>query len=252
MAGRTRFARYLIADLRDLLERPGALFGLVLGVVGAAFLVVGLLGAVLVGPDNTWTITRTLRPGTPAVVVTPGVVGAIGPQVSISARRADGQPLFVGRAISSDVNDLTRQTPRLLVFGVRPLHKLVTAPRAGSTSLPPVQTSDIWRDTSVGAGERSLDWRPDTDPQSVLVATTDGAALPAVTLSVAWHRGGWFPGALLMVVLGLLLLSTGLHQLTGRRLVGRLLDRILSPLERVPMPARRGGRRRDSDQEVVR
>ncbi|MFL6099188.1 MAG: hypothetical protein ACJ71T_04455 [Actinomycetales bacterium] len=252
MAGRTRFARYLVADLRDLLERPGALFGLVVSLVGAAFLVVGLLGAVLVGPDNTWTITRTLRPGTPAVIVTTGVVGAIGPEVTVSARRADGQPLFVGRAISSDVTDLTRQTPRLLVIGVRPLHTLVTAPRAGTTSLPQVQTSDIWRDTSAGTGERSLDWRPDAEPQSVLVATTDGAALPALKLSVAWHRGGWFPGALLMVVLGLLLLGAGLHRLSGRRLVGRLLDRVLSPLERVPMPARRAGRRREPDQEVVR
>ena len=98
MAGRTRFARYLIADLRDLLERPGALFGLFLGLVGAAFLVVGLLGAVLVGPDNTWTITRTLRPGTPAVVVTPGVVGAIGPQLTVSALYSG--PMKNGSAVS--------------------------------------------------------------------------------------------------------------------------------------------------------
>src|SRR5262249_43667073 len=163
--------------------------------------------------------------------------------VTVAARRSDGQDLFVGRAISSDINDLTRLTPRLLVNGVRPLHGLVTAKRPGTTALARVERSDIWRDTSVGSGERSLDWRPDTEPQSVLIATTDGAALPAVRLSVSWHRSGWFPGALLLIVIGLLLLSTGLHRLTGRRLVGRLVDRLLSPLERVPMPARRGGRR---------
>lgn len=255
MAGRARFAKYLIADLRDLLERPGAIFGLVVGVLGAAALVVGLLGVVLVGPDNTWTDRATLRPGAPALVVAPGVLGAIGPHVTVTARRADGQELFVGRAITSDVNDLTRRTPRLLVVGVRPLHRLVTTPRAGTTSLPPVQASDIWRDRSVGRGERTLDWSPDTDPQSVLVATTDGAALPAVTLSVSWHRGGWFPLALLLVVIGLLLISSGLHRMTGRRMVGRLVDRLLSPLERIPMPARGVGSRRQhppDDAEVLR
>ena len=258
MAGRRGFAKYVVADLRDLVERPGAVLGVLFSVAGAALLVIGLLGAVLVGPDSTWTDSRSLRPGAPAVVVTPGVVGAIGPQVTVTARRSDGQPLFTGRAIASDVNDLTRRTPRLLVSGVHPLHRLVTTTRSGSTALPPVGTSDIWRDSSVGAGERRLQWRPDTDPQSVLVATTDGSALPTVRLSVSWHRGGWFPAALLLIVVGLAVLLSGLHRLTGRRLRSGLLDRALAPLERVPMPARRRapGRRRDpaanADSEVFR
>lgn len=246
-----RFAKYLMADVRDLFERPGAVVGLVLSLLGAALLALGLLGAILVGPDGTWTAQRTLTPGAPAVILTPGVVGALGPQVTVTARRSDGQQLFVGRAIASDVNDLTGTTPRVLVSGVRPLHRLVTARGAGSTSLPPVRTSDIWRETSVGSGARSLSWRPDTEPQSVLVATTDGAALPSVRVEVSWHRGGWFPGAVLLVLLGLVLLTLGLHRLSGRRLLRGLMDRALAPLEHIPMPAR-SGRRRETDAEVVR
>jgi hypothetical protein len=242
--GRRKVAKYVIADLRDLLERPGAVVGLLLSVLGALLLLLGLAGAILVGPSSTWSVGRTVRPGAPAVVVTTGVVGAIGPEVTITARRADGGAVYVGRAISSDVTDLTRTTPRLLVSGVHGLRRLSTSPRAGTTSLPPVQTSDIWRDTSVGSGTQTLQWRPDTDPQAVLVASTDGSALPAVRLTVSWHRSGWFPAAVLLLLVGLALLTYGLHRLTRGhplgRLLGRLVDAVLSALSRIPMPARRG------------
>ena len=64
--------------------------------------------------------------------------------------------------------------------GVHALHGFVTKPQPGTTSLANVQTSDIWRDSSAGGGSRSLDWRPDDQSQSVLIASTDGAALPAL------------------------------------------------------------------------
>jgi hypothetical protein len=257
--GRRKVAKYVIADLRDLLERPGVLLGLAVTALGTLLLVVGLAAAILVGPSSTWTAGRTVKPGAPAVVVTRGVVGAIGPQVTVTARRADGGALYVGRAISSDVTDLTRTTPRLLVSGVHPLRRLSTSTSAGTTSLPPVQTSDIWRDTSVGSGAQTLQWRPDTDPQAVLIASTDGSALPAVRLTVSWHRSGWFPAALAVLLLGLGLAAYGVRRLArGRPLgrgLGRLVDTTMSGLSRIPMPARRGSsprRRADGDSEVLR
>jgi hypothetical protein len=229
--------------------------GLVLTTLGLGLLVVGLAGAILVGPGSSWTAATTVKPGAPAIVITSGVVGAIGPEVTLTARRTDGGALYVGRAFSSDVNDLTRTTPRLLVSGLHPLRRLTTSPRAGTTSLPPVQTSDIWRDTTVGSGTRTVRWRPDSDPESVLVASTDGSALPAVRLTVSWHRSGWFPAAVLLILLGLVVLTSGLHRLTRGHLIGRLIDRGLSGVSRIPMPARRGpaARRRAGDEsEVVR
>jgi hypothetical protein len=234
-----RRGKYLIADLRDMLERPGSILGVALVAVGALMLLVGLAGAVLVGPSSTWHADRTVHPNAPAIVVTSGVVGAIGPQLALSARRADGGDLFVGRAISRDVRDLTRTAPHLVVSGVHPLHRLSATAAPGSTSLADVQTSDVWRETSVGPGSRSLDWRPDDESQSVLIASTDGSALPAVKISVTWHRSGWFAGALLLVLLGLLLFAFGFHSLTGGRLLPRLLDRVFDLLSRIPMPARR-------------
>jgi hypothetical protein len=71
-----------------------------------------------------------------------------------------------------------------------------------------------------------LQWRPDTDPQSVLVASTDGSALPALRLTVSWHRSGWFPAAVLLILVGLVVLTSGLHRLTRGHLIGRLLDRL--------------------------
>jgi hypothetical protein len=47
-------------------------------------------------------------------------------------------------------------------------------------------------------------------------------------------------------------LALGLNRLTGRRLLRGLVDRALAPLEHVPMPARRGGRRQEPREEVVR
>jgi hypothetical protein len=234
-----RRGQYLIADLRDMFERPGSVMGVVVGAVGALVLLLGLAAAVLVGPSSTWHAGKTLRPNAPAIVVTSGVVGAIGPQVRVTARRSDGGQLFVGRAISQDVRDLTGTAPRLVVSGVHPLHRLSAAAQAGPTSLPSVQTSDVWRETSVGTGARSLDWHPDTESQSVLIASTDGSALPAVRLSVTWHRGGWFPSAVLLVLVGLVLLAIGFQSFTGGHLLPRLVDRGLSVLSRIPMPARR-------------
>ena len=124
------------------------------------------------------------------------------------------------------------------------LHGLVLKPRPGSTSLANVQTSDIWRDTSTGAGVQSLVWRPDDQSQSVLVASTDGAALPAVQISVSWHRSGWFPAALLLIVVGLALLVSGLHTLTGGHLLRRISRRAVDRVSSIPVPARvMGGRR---------
>jgi hypothetical protein len=239
--------RYLLADLRDAFERPGSLVAVVLVAVGALALLLGLAGAVLVGPDSSWTAARTVRPGAPAVVLTSGVVGAVGPEVTVTVRRQDGGSLFVGRAISSDVTDLIGGAPRLVVTGVRPLHRLVTTPVPGVTSLGQVQRADIWRDTSVGGGARSLDWHPDDESQSVLVASTDGSALPALRITVTWHRGGWFPAAVLLILVGAGLLTLGLHRLTsghtlrrfGRWLNRTVGDRLLSGLSHIPMPARR-------------
>jgi hypothetical protein len=234
-----RRGKYLIADLRDMLERPGSVLGVALVAVSALMLLVGLAGAVLVGPSSTWHANKTVHPNAPAIVVTSGVVGAIGPHLTLDARRADGGELFVGRAISSDVRDLTGTAPRLVVSGVHPLHRLSATAQAGSTSLGDVQTSDVWRETSVGNGSRTLDWQPDEESQSILIASTDGSALPAVKISVAWHRSGWFPGALLLVLLGLLVFAFGFHNLTGGRLLPRLLDRVFALLSRIPMPARK-------------
>jgi hypothetical protein len=241
---RRRFGKYLIADLRDLLERPGAVTGLLLTLVGALLLVVGLVGAILVGPSSSYTDRKTVQPGAPAVVVTSGVVGAVGPEVTVTARRLDGGVLFVGRAISRDVTDLTARAPSLQVRGVHALHGLVVQARPGSTSLANVQTSDIWRDSSAGAGSRSLVWRPDEQSQSVLIASTDGAALPALQVTVTWHRSGWFPAALLLILIGLGLLVAGLHSLTGGHLMRRVANHLVSRVSRIPVPARAiGGRR---------
>jgi hypothetical protein len=231
--------KYLIADLRDLVERPGTIVGVVVVVVGGGLLLLGLVGAILVGPGSTWRASKTVDPKAPAVIVTSGVVGAVGPRVTLTAQRTDGGDLFVGRAISSDVTDLTGNTPRLVVSGVHPLHRLSAATRPGTTSLAKVQSSDIWRERSVGGGPRTLVWRPDSESQSVLISSTDGAALPALRISVTWHRSGWFPAAVFLILVGGVVLTIGLHTLTGARLLHRLTDFVLRGLSKIPMPARR-------------
>ena len=243
---RRQFGKYLLADVRDAVERPGAVAGLVGSVLGAVLLVVGLAAAVLVGPSSTYSASRTLQPGGPAVVLTSGVVGAVGPEVTVTAHRLDDGSLFLGRALSQDVTDLTGGSPSVVVRGVHALHGLVTAKHAGTASLPTVQGSDIWRDSSVGGGTRSLAWRPGAERQSVLIASTDGTTLPAVKVTVSWHRSGWFPVAVLLVLLGLGLLVAGLHRLTGGgHLLRRSVRRVSRRMARIPVPARRLGRRPD-------
>ncbi len=239
---RRQYGKYLLADVRDAVERPGALAGLVATVLGVVLVVVGLAGIVLVGPSSTYSASRTLQPNAPSVLLTSGVVGSVGPEVTVTAHRLDGGPLFLGRAIAGDVSDLTGGSPSVVVHGVHALHGLVTGRRTGTASLPAVQGSDIWRDSSVGGGSRTLVWRPGQDPQSVLIASTDGASLPAVKVTVSWHRSGWFPVALLLLLIGLGLLVAGLHRLTGDgHLLRRLVRRVTRRIARIPVPARRLG-----------
>ncbi len=146
------------------------------------------------------------------MILTSGAVGAVGPEVTVTARRLDDGQLFVGRGISRDVSDLTGAAPRLVIRGVRPLHRLVMTAVPGATSLGNVQTWDIWRATSIGDGAQDLDWRPGAEAQSVLVSSADGSALPAVKVTVSWHRGGWFPAAVLLLLVGAVLLAAGLHR----------------------------------------
>jgi hypothetical protein len=230
--------KYLLADLRDTFERPGRLSGLVLVVVGGLILLVGLLAVVLVGPDSSWSASRTVEPHAPAVVLTSGVVGALGPQVTVTARRTDGGQLFIGRAISGDVRGLTGSAPRLVLTGVRPLHRLVAHTESGSTGLADVQGADIWRESNLGSGARSLDWRPDDDQQSILIASSDGSALPQLKVTVSWHRSGWFPGSLLLIVVGASLFGWGMHRWTD----GHGVDGVLNTVSRIPLPARRSAR----------
>ncbi len=196
---------------RDLLVRAARAVVLV---AGLTLLLVGLGLAVLLGPDGAWSATATVPAGRSAVLLEPDVVSVLGPRVAVTATGADGQPLFVARARSDDAVGYVAGTPHALVTGVGADRRLGVLDEPGTTALTAPQDADVWQQTSTGR----LTWAPTQGAQSVVVARADGRPLPAVELTVTWHRAGWIWVPVALVLAGALV--TALPRLAGL-LLGR-------------------------------
>lgn len=211
-------------ERRDLLLRAASAASLV---AGLTLLLVGLALAVLLGPDGAWSATAVVPAGRSAVLLEPDVVSVLGPRVAVTATDADRQPLFVGRARSDDALGYVAGTAHARVTGVGADRRLGVVDEPGTTALVAPQDTDVWAQTGTGR----LTWAPTPGAQSVVVARADGRPLPALVLTVTWHRAGWIwvPVALL--------LAGGLVAALPR-LTRRLLERWRPPTPLTPPPTR--------------
>ena len=167
-------------------------------VTGFALLLVGLGLAPLLGPDGAWSAKATVPAGRSAVVLEPAVVSVVGPRVGVRVTGADGRPLFVGRARSDDARGYVAGTARARLTALGADRRLAVVGEPGTQALVPPPDTDVWQQT--GAGR--LTWRPTPGAQSVVVARADGRPLPALEVTVTWHRAGWIWVPVALVLLG--------------------------------------------------
>lgn len=177
---------------------------------------VGIVAAVVVGPDDAISSgVRRLTSSGAAIVTAPGAITYAGPTVSIDVTSAGG-PVFVGVGREVDVADLVADTSRTEVDQVSvPWSIRSSAAKGSSTALPDVSGLDWWLASDSGSDASVVFGLPD-EPISVLVMNADGSPAVDVDVTAAVSVAGFFWGALALLVLGVGLELSGFLVLRRR------------------------------------
>jgi hypothetical protein len=169
----------------------------VLTVAGLALVLVAVMGAVLVGPRGEWRAQGSVKAGARAVIVRPALAAVLGPRVGLRVQAADpATPLFLGRTGADDAQALVRGLPTADVVGLDGSRRLdvrsadTAAPTGSTGALPAPSTVDLWHQSAEAKGTARLRWTP-TGAESFVVARADGAALPALDVTMTWRDDGW-------------------------------------------------------------
>ncbi len=175
--------------------------------VGLVLVICSVMGFVLLGAHGTWHSELQVPAGRSAVVIEPSLASVIGPTVSVQARTAGpATSIFIGRARPDDTAALVGTTNRMLVTGLDGARRLSTRSASGSEGLPAPDTLDVWHSRVLGDGGATLVYRAAPGAESAVIASADGAPLPALSLRLAWSDRTWFWVPLLLLVAGLAVL----------------------------------------------
>lgn len=231
--------------MKRVLAGAGTLAGLVL-------VLVAVMGFVLLGTSGTWHSEVQVPAGRTAVVIDPALASVLGPQIQIDARAVDSSaPLFVGWARPDDTAELLRGTDLLRLTGLDGARKVSVASSDGDQLLPAPDELDIWHSQTVGAAKVTLTYQAQPGADAVVIASENGAPLPALSVGLRWSDRSWLllPGLLLALGLALVLLLRRWYRpatpITRRRMAASARRRSVE----APEPPPRVGRRRAAAQE---
>jgi hypothetical protein len=210
---------------RDDVARAGFLVsGVATAVLGGALLAGGAVVGLAFGPDGTVsTAPATADAAGVALLVDDLKVDAAGLPVpegvgvlTLSARSATGEPVFLGAAQGTDLDTYLAGAPYDVVADLRPGAPATLRPVPGTQQPPPPSTQQFWLLQDEGAPAELAARIP--AGTTVVVMNADATPGLAVDLSVtlevdrAWPAALAFAGAglvLLAVAVGLLLASRG-------------------------------------------
>lgn len=211
--------------------------GALLTLVGLTLVLVAVMLGVLLGPAGEWSAHAQVAAGRSAIVLQPALVSVLGARVTVTAAAADaglpgGAALFVGRARSDDITGYVRDSPYAGAATLRTSRQLRLDELGGGSRLPPPETVDVWQQQSAS---RTLAWTPTPGAQSVVVTRSDGAALPAIDVTVSWQQRSWRAIPAVPLAVGAVLLTLGwLARRYARRRSSRGAARPLLRSEQVP------------------
>lgn len=181
----------------------------VLTATGLVLLAVGLWFTAHLGLSGTATFTTKPAKGS-VVVLEPSVLNRVGEPVTVTAKAAGGAAVWAGLTTPSDADALIGGAARSSVTGAHVSGWSLAVERSGTGQGPALADADIWHATRTGAGTVRVTVHQSDAPESLVIATADGApaALDSITMSV--RSGTWVFQSLLCALVGLLALAAGL------------------------------------------
>lgn len=188
-----------------------------LTVVGVAVLGIGLWLVAHLGTSGTATFSASPK-GVAAVLVGPDVLNRVDAPVTVTARAAGGEAVFIGAAAPADAQAVLASSPYASVTGVDVTDWALTASTgtstpgtspAGTSATPALAQSDVWRSSASGGGRTSLVLSQAFAPESLVVGSAHGATSALESVTLEWEHHAWFFQALVVTVVGLLLTLAG-------------------------------------------
>lgn len=195
-------------------------------ILAAVAIALGLAAIALgVASATVWrsadeVVASTAQPAAPVVLVQPGVLGLVEPEVTVTATAAaPDQSVVVALARTADAVGWIGTGAHELVSGLSSWSELRTEVVAGDEPLPNPAGSDLWLVEHAGTGQVEFTLRADPG-QVVLLAASDGTA-PAPRITLTWQVAVTTPYLIPLVVLGGVLLLAGLGLLLYDSMVRR-------------------------------
>lgn len=206
--------------------------GAVIAVLSLALAALGAWTALKLGPSGEARFSATSK-ATGAIVVEPGVLNSIDLPVRIKATRVDGGAVWLAAAQSADVGAVLAKSAVSTVSGVRFPSGTVDLRVSGAGALPDISTADIWRISAKGAGSAELVVDQSGGPESAVVTSGDATPLTNVTVTLSWAQKSWFFMALAATVMGVILASVALIDVSNSRRTARWTEAVRTRRSRV-------------------
>lgn len=192
----------------------------VLLIVGALLTLVGVVAAVLAGPDSTVrTGDRELTTETAALTTSPTALGFVGPTVHVTVTARGGREVFLGVGHQVDVDDYLDGVARDQIqdvsfpasFDIDRVDGAVTAAETEPAS------RDWWFVQSTGAESQEVELELGPEPVNVVIMAADGEPPLTVDAQFGLEIENLFVTALLILAAGLVLLVVAIFVLRRRR-----------------------------------
>ncbi len=209
-----------------------------LAVLGVLIIVAALVAAEVVRSSDRATLALGERLDVPVVVTEPGVLDAVGSEVTVRATAEDDEPVVLAVGRTAEVEAWLGENDHARVTGLSSWEELTVevvtgggqdateaptdaatdseteAPADGAATeaaLPNPAGSDLWVVETTSTGSAELTWT-DSPGRWSLVAATDGAG-PAPDLELEWGRQVATPWLVPAIVVGGIALIAGLTML---------------------------------------
>lgn len=181
-----------------------------LAVVGVLIIAAALVAATVVRSSDRATLALGERMDVPVVVTEPGVLDAVGPEVTVRATADDDEPVVLAIGRTSEVEAWLGDNDHARVTGLSSWEELtveVVTAAGTEDALPNPAGSDLWVVETASTGTAELSWT-DSPGRWSLVAATDGAG-PAPELELEWGREVSTPWLVPAIIIGAIAIVAG-------------------------------------------
>lgn len=194
--------------------------GIVLMVIGTPIALLGILGAVYVGPDDTVTVVDDqVTAETSVVTADASLISITGPTLHVTVDGGE-QETFVGAAHPVHVGSYLDSVAYTRISDAGWQATPTLTPESGEADAPATAPGELdwWRASSEGTGEQHIDVALTDEPFNVVIASTGLDAPVDVQLTAEGEIDWLFVAVVVVAAVGLVFLVVGLLLFrSGRR-----------------------------------